>query len=886
MRTSYRNAALGILSLTLGLTFQASAQSLAYSQDFDTDTSADWVVNMVGNSNRVDFHFDYASVGIPAAPRSSGGSTYGLKLQANMAAVDPATGAAVPGVFPGGVSVSPLGFSITENFEMRFDMWINFNGPMPGGGSGSTLVGGAGYGTAGTAAQVAGNLVDSIYIGATGDGGSSADFRVYAPNKSASYQDADHVIGSDTNSPFVYAAAARNNSATYYATNFLGATVPAAQVALYPKQTGTTANGSVGMKWRDVSLKKVGNTITYRIDGVLIATVDATEAGVLGGANILFNTFDINAATSTDTNAPAMAFTLIDNVRITNFPNVVSVSATQPLASEAGPQPGVFTITRTSAGVSQTVSYTMSGTAVNGTDYQALSGTVTFSAAATSVDVTVNPLDDSVSELTETVVLTINESPNYVGAGSATVSISDNDAPVLKIEAVSATTYERNPFDRARVRIQRYGDLNFGEALILDASSFVTTGLGGTASASDFTLAGLPAQIDPGVGSILLDLVSPVDNAAVTGPKTIVVGLKAGANFGVTTDTATITLVDDDYPAAGSLLYSDALAGDSSARWKTAFAANNGLADYRVNWGFTLAEDVIPNAPNGSTTALKLTVNKDEGSDNGAAGLNLYLQGVQLTKSYSVRFNMYMTTSSGGTTEFALMGVNHSGSMTNWLIQSGAGDVSNAGSDGFWFAASGDGSGSAPGDFVLFRGAGAGAVSVQLASASGASMAGVLKSPPFEFAGGLDNAVGTETPSWVDVDIRRVGNTVALRINNTPVVTYNNATNYTTGTVMIGYMDPYVSIGGGGAAYFSNLRVVDLTPSITGITRVGNANQIEFATGDLGDTAASFAVQTSATVNGGFADDATATIEQVKPGSFRATINVAGNTQFYRIRHQ
>lgn len=124
---------------------------------------------MTGGANLADLYFDYSTAGIPLSPNSTNSDTHGLKMCANL---DPATQ-----VFPSGVSVSPVGFSITENFDMRFDMWMNFNGPMPAGGSGSTVVGGAGYGTAGTSAQVAG-VADSVFIGATVDGGSSADYRV------------------------------------------------------------------------------------------------------------------------------------------------------------------------------------------------------------------------------------------------------------------------------------------------------------------------------------------------------------------------------------------------------------------------------------------------------------------------------------------------------------------------------------------------------------------------------------------------------------------------------------------------------------------------------------------------------------------------------------
>ncbi len=100
----------------------------------------------------------------------------------------------------------------------------------------------------------------------------------------------------------------------------------------------------------------------------------------LGGTNILFEMFDTSAAGSDnvchDVDGTNVLFTLIDNVRITNFPNVVTVAATQPNASEIGPASGTFTITRTASGTPLTVYYSLSGTATNGIEYQTLPGSV------------------------------------------------------------------------------------------------------------------------------------------------------------------------------------------------------------------------------------------------------------------------------------------------------------------------------------------------------------------------------------------------------------------------------------------------------------------------------------------------------------------------------
>jgi hypothetical protein len=277
----------------------ASAQTIFWNQSFETDTTANWTVNTLGTGSDANFFFDYSTVGIPKAPNSDpADGTFGLRLRANQFSLG--------GTFPGGVSVSPTGQSFSGDYILRFDLWLNFNGPAPAGGTGSTQVGGAGIGTAGGSAQIAGGVVDSIFFGSTGEGGSSVDYRVYAPLAQTGYGDASGVFAAGTT------AGVRNNTHAYYA-GFGGESAPAAQLALYSQQTGTTAAGTLGWAWREVEVAKLGDTVTWTVDGLLIATVDATTAGTLGGDNILFNQFDINA-TTTDAAGNDLLFGLYDNV--------------------------------------------------------------------------------------------------------------------------------------------------------------------------------------------------------------------------------------------------------------------------------------------------------------------------------------------------------------------------------------------------------------------------------------------------------------------------------------------------------------------------------------------------------------------------------------------
>jgi hypothetical protein len=202
-------------------------------------------------------------------------------------------------------------------------MWLNFHGPLDVGGNGTTQITGGGIGSAGTSAQWGGGVVDSVHFGATGDGGAAADFRAYstAAGTGSGYLPASGVFAAGVST----APDSRNSSDPYYAV-FGGESAPAAQLALFPGQTLATGTGAVGMKWRSVVITVTNNVANYSIDGLSIATVDLSTVS-LGGGSILLNHYDINATSSTDTNAPALHFGLIDNVKV-SIPGLPAVQIT------------------------------------------------------------------------------------------------------------------------------------------------------------------------------------------------------------------------------------------------------------------------------------------------------------------------------------------------------------------------------------------------------------------------------------------------------------------------------------------------------------------------------------------------------------------------------
>ncbi|RIK83868.1 MAG: hypothetical protein DCC67_05590 [Planctomycetota bacterium] len=293
------------LSLT-GLWNSPAWGQVLYMENFEVDPTANWTVNDGPTDEAADFFFDYSTVGIPSAP-NSGGTTRGMKLQTNL----------IDAVF-GGFSVSPNGQSFTGDYALTFDWWHNFLGAegtgVEAGANGSTQLSQFGILTSGTVANYAG-AGDGVWFAASGDGGTGSDYRAYSSERVISYQ-LPAVAPEDEHA--TYHAGSRNNTAQLYLDTFGGATVPEAQTNLFPEtQFGVTADGAAGFAWHQVEIAKVGTTVTWKVNGTLLITVETAEfITPTGGTNILFGQSDINSGLSQDPYYDDVQFTLIDNVKV------------------------------------------------------------------------------------------------------------------------------------------------------------------------------------------------------------------------------------------------------------------------------------------------------------------------------------------------------------------------------------------------------------------------------------------------------------------------------------------------------------------------------------------------------------------------------------------
>jgi hypothetical protein len=186
-------------------------------------------------------------------------------------------------------------------------------------------------------------------------------------------------------------------------------------------------------------------TVSYSITGT--ATNDGSDYTILsGGATIPAGQFSVNVIVNPlndglvegpqtviltlndrppyNLNAPVSATVTIADQPIP----IVTITATDPTASELPSQTGTFTFTRTGdTSAALTVSYTIGGSATHITDYGQIFSPITIPIGQASATRNVSPVNDGVLEGAETVMVTLTDGANYdLGAPSeATVTITD-----------------------------------------------------------------------------------------------------------------------------------------------------------------------------------------------------------------------------------------------------------------------------------------------------------------------------------------------------------------------------------------------------------------------------------------------------------------------------
>jgi hypothetical protein len=188
------------------------------------------------------------------------------------------------------------------------------------------------------------------------------------------------------------------------------------------------------------------------------------------------------------------------------------------------------------------VNYAIGGSASNGLDYQTLPGSVIIPANQASATILVAPIDDNAIEGDETVIVTLSANASYtVGSpSSATVTIADDDAPVVTIVASIANAAE--PATNGQFTVSRTGSTAADLTVNYTVSGTATGG-------SDYVSLGTSVVIPAGSAMVAIP-VTVIDDNTAEGNETVILTLAANASYSIgNPSSATVTIVDNDGPS-------------------------------------------------------------------------------------------------------------------------------------------------------------------------------------------------------------------------------------------------------------------------------------------------------------------------------------------------
>ena len=355
--------------------------------------------------------------------------------------------------------------------------------------------------------------------------------------------------------------------------------------------TGSASNGTdYDALSGSVTILAGATSATITIANIVAdALVEGTETVIITLDAITASDPGITIATASD------SIDILDGDSAT-----VSIAATTD-GNEAGPIDGLFTLTQSVAAASNTViDYTVTGSASDGTDYDALSGSVTILAGATSATITIaNIVADALVEGTETVIITLDaitaSDPGItIATASDSIDILDGDSATVSI---AATT---NANETGSVN----GLFTLTQSATSASDTIVTYAIAGTATngGSDYTTLSGTVTVLSGASTATIDVTGIIDDALVEGTETIIVTLTGTDNVDVTlaagpADTATVNILDNNTAEVSiaattnanetgsvnglfTLTQSATSASDTIVTYAIAGTATNGGSDY------------------------------------------------------------------------------------------------------------------------------------------------------------------------------------------------------------------------------------------------------------------------------------------------------------------
>ncbi|MES2571151.1 MAG: cadherin-like domain-containing protein [Verrucomicrobiota bacterium] len=277
-----------------------------------------------------------------------------------------------------------------------------------------------------------------------------------------------------------------------------------------------------------------------RLSGSIL-TIDADGGGTMF-VDAQISLPGLNAGTSD-------LFALFHSGRIVakgrTLPAAVSLAATKVSASENGPTPAIFVVSRIGPlDLPLPIAISVSGSAANGQDYETLPASIVIPAGQSTAEIAVKPFADTLSEPVEAVSIMLEPGPGYalVGAASAQATIADL-LPEFSIEAIEPT---------AVVEDAQPGVFLITRTGLVDRSLVVRLQISGNAApVGDYTRLPTFVSFASGQTTALLS-VAPLTTAILDrGAESVVVTLLANTAYRLAPeDRALVTIIGRETSAA------------------------------------------------------------------------------------------------------------------------------------------------------------------------------------------------------------------------------------------------------------------------------------------------------------------------------------------------
>jgi hypothetical protein len=354
--------------------------------------------------------------------------------------------------------------------------------------------------------------------------------------------------------------------------------------------------------------------------------------------------------------------------------------------------------------------------------------------------------------------------------------------------------------------------------------------------------------------------------------------------------------------SAFPVLFADDFDTDTSTNWNLFWGAGNNLPDYTVDWAFdyrltpytingvTYLIPPAPNSPDGSTRAVKFTVNNNDATGTIAA-VNIYPKNLNVGGNFALKFDLWINypgntngtgTGVAGSTEHAIFGINHLGTNVNWAAPTAPA------SDGVWFAVDGEG-----GETVNHRDYRAylGNLNGTQTELIGTAASGLSASNntaglfPALFPASRFETAGAPGKNWVEVELRQTNNIVLWIMDGTVIAQRTNASSFKSGNIMLGFMDTFNSIASPARdafVLFDNVRVENLAPPLGfgAVTPLPNGDVSLVVTSAFGDN---FLIEAATNLTSW--QTLTTLVATNPPVTFTDTNAASYPFRFYRARH-